>query len=90
MEDVRSASLDIESALPGRTVVAQRPGRPSPIVIPCHTSGQAIERQAAKLPEFLHRMGRETKQEPIGLERRTLGLRTDPESVGCSVSTGEG
>jgi hypothetical protein len=38
-----------------------------PIVIQCYTSEQAIERQAPKLREFLHRMGREAKQGAIGL-----------------------
>ncbi len=38
-----------------------------PVVIPCYTSEQAIERQAAKLREFLYRMGREAKQGAIGL-----------------------
>ena len=40
MEDVRSASFDIESGLPGRTVVARRPGRPSPIVIRVTRAGR--------------------------------------------------
>src|SRR5262249_20614575 len=38
-----------------------------PVVIQCYTSEQAIERQAPKLREFLHRMGREAKQGAIGL-----------------------
>jgi hypothetical protein len=38
-----------------------------PVVIQCYTSEQAIEQQAAKLREFLHRMGREAKQGAIGL-----------------------
>src|SRR5437016_5121717 len=38
-----------------------------PVVIQCDTSEPAIERQAAKLREFLHRMGREAKQGAIGL-----------------------
>jgi len=38
-----------------------------PVVIQCYTSGQAIERQAPNLREFLHRMGREAKQGAIGL-----------------------
>jgi hypothetical protein len=39
----------------------------APVVIQCYTSEQAIERQASKLREFLHRMGREAKQGAIGL-----------------------
>jgi hypothetical protein len=38
-----------------------------PVVIQCYTAEQAIERQAPKLREFLHRMGREAKQGAIGL-----------------------
>jgi hypothetical protein len=38
-----------------------------PVVIQCYTSEQAIERQAPRLREFLHRMGREAKQGAIGL-----------------------
>jgi hypothetical protein len=38
-----------------------------PVVIQCYTSEQAVERQAPKLREFLHRMGREGKQGAIGL-----------------------
>jgi hypothetical protein len=38
-----------------------------PVVTQCYTSEQAIERQARKLREFLHRMGREAKQGAIGL-----------------------
>jgi hypothetical protein len=38
-----------------------------PVVIQCYTSEQAIERQAPKLREFLHRMGREAQQGAIGL-----------------------
>ena len=33
-----------------------------PVVNQCYTSEQAVERQVAKLREFLHRMGREAKQ----------------------------
>jgi hypothetical protein len=32
-----------------------------PVIIQCYTSEQAIGREAAKLREFLHRMGREAK-----------------------------
>jgi hypothetical protein len=39
----------------------------APVVIQCYTSGQAIERQAPKLREFLYRMGREANQGAIGL-----------------------
>jgi hypothetical protein len=38
-----------------------------PVVIQCYTSEQAIERQAPRLREFLHRMGREAMQGAIGL-----------------------
>ena len=38
-----------------------------PVVIQCYTSEQAVERQALKLREFLHRTGREAKQGAIGL-----------------------
>jgi len=38
-----------------------------PVVIQCYTSGQRIERQAPKLREFLHRMGREARRGAIGL-----------------------
>jgi hypothetical protein len=38
-----------------------------PVVIQCYTGEEAIERQAPKLREFLHRMGREAKQGAIGL-----------------------
>jgi hypothetical protein len=37
------------------------------VVIQCYTSEQAIERQAPRLREFLHRMGREARQGAIGL-----------------------
>jgi hypothetical protein len=33
----------------------------APVVIQCDTGEQALERQAAKLREFLRRMGREAK-----------------------------
>jgi hypothetical protein len=39
----------------------------APVVIQCYTSEQAIERQAPRLREFLHRMGREARQGAIGL-----------------------
>lgn len=38
-----------------------------PVVIQCYTSERAIEQQASKLKEFLHRMGREARQGAIGL-----------------------
>jgi hypothetical protein len=38
-----------------------------PVVIQCYTNEQAVERQASKLREFFHRMGREAKQGAIGL-----------------------
>ena len=38
-----------------------------PVVIQCYTSEQAIERQAPRLREFLHHMGREARQGEIGL-----------------------
>jgi len=38
-----------------------------PVVIQWYTSEQVIERQAANLRKFLHRMGREAKQGAIGL-----------------------
>jgi hypothetical protein len=38
-----------------------------PVVIQCYTSGQAVERQASKLRDFLHRMGQEARQGAIGL-----------------------
>jgi len=38
-----------------------------PVVIPCYTSEQSVERQASKLRQFLLRMGREAKQGAIGL-----------------------
>jgi hypothetical protein len=38
-----------------------------PVVIQCYTSEAALQKEAASLREFLHRMGRETKQGAIGL-----------------------
>ena len=38
-----------------------------PVVIQCYTSEEAIERRAAELKDFIHRMGRETRQGAIGL-----------------------
>jgi len=42
-------------------------GEEKEVFIQCYTSEQAIERQAAKLRDFLHRTGREAKQGAIGL-----------------------
>jgi hypothetical protein len=38
-----------------------------PVVIQCYTGEHAIERRAAELKDFLHRMGREARQGAIGL-----------------------
>jgi hypothetical protein len=38
-----------------------------PVIIQCYTSESVLEREAASLREFLHRMGREAKQGAIGL-----------------------
>ena len=38
-----------------------------PVVIQCYTSEEAIEREAPALREFLHRMGRESRQGAVGL-----------------------
>jgi hypothetical protein len=38
-----------------------------PVVIQCYTSERALEQQASKLKEFLHRMGREARQGAIGI-----------------------
>jgi hypothetical protein len=52
-----------------------------PVVIQCYTSERAVERQASKLREFLHRMGREAKQGAIGLviDRDYLEIGFPPE-----------
>ena len=38
-----------------------------PVVIQCDTSGEAIEREAPKLRDVMHRTSREAKQGAIGL-----------------------
>lgn len=38
-----------------------------PVVMQCYTSESVLEREAASLREFLHRIGREAKQGAIGL-----------------------
>jgi hypothetical protein len=38
-----------------------------PVVIQCYTSEQALEQQAPALRDFLHRMGRESRQGAVGL-----------------------
>jgi hypothetical protein len=37
-----------------------------PVVIQCYTGGEVLERQAAGLRDFLHRMGREARQGAAG------------------------
>jgi hypothetical protein len=37
------------------------------VVIQCYTSEEAIEREASALKDFLHRMGRDTRQGAVGL-----------------------
>jgi hypothetical protein len=50
-----------DDALDGKLLFDQ------PVIIQCYTSEEAIEQQAPKLREFLHRMGREAKQGAIRL-----------------------
>lgn len=38
-----------------------------PVVIQCYTSEEALEREASRLSEFLHHMGRSAKQGAVGL-----------------------
>jgi hypothetical protein len=38
-----------------------------PVVIQCYTGEQILERQAPRLRDFLHRMGREVRQGAVGL-----------------------
>lgn len=54
-----------------------------PVVIQCYTSEEAIERRAAELRDFLHRMGREARQGAIGLviDREYLEIGFPLETV---------
>lgn len=62
-----------------------------PVVIQCYTSARTLQREADSLRDFLHRMGRETRQGAIGfvIDRNYLEIGFQIEEPPTPKSKGK-